>query len=107
MGADVDALLSGVGVGVEEPGVGLAGGWLAVSAARPVVDSETGFLEDGVFLFLGITVVLQVIRGEKRKKRTKNGRRVQVRSNINITSALSVAQTVALSFFFRNISEYV
>lgn len=68
-GADADAVLSGIGVG--EPGVGLAGGGRAVSAARPV-DSETNFLGAFDFLFFGITVVLEVIRG-KRKERTGEG----------------------------------
>ena len=87
MGTDVDELLSGAGVGVEERGVGLAGGWLAVSAARPVVDSGTGFLEDGFFFFFGITVVLQVIRREKTEE--KNEEREKGSSSIEYKHYLS------------------
>ena len=57
-----EGLLSGGGVGVGEPGVGLAGGGLAaaVSGARPV-DPETDFFRGVFFFFFAMTAVLQAI----------------------------------------------
>jgi hypothetical protein len=65
---ELEAWLSGIGV--DGPGVGLTGGWLAVSAVR-LLDSEASFLEAADFFFL---VMIVILRGNRRKEE-----RVQVK----------------------------